>query len=154
MSLPPQNPNMPHAQTPQNAQSAPEIDAVEFQELLSSTPTGNGSHALFRFKTGGGDFTIALPQSQLPKLMAATSDAYTKNTRLQTGDKRQTTALPCSIWDFAGEIGGDNISMTFRIPGGMEMTFALSKSQIPLMIDALTAAQTGTPVIPAFGQIE
>lgn len=136
------------------AMSAPEINAVEFSELLSATHTGNGSHALFKFQTVQGEFTIAIPQGQLPRVMAAASDAHTKNTRAQTGNKRHTTALPCSIWDFAGETGGDNFSMTFRIPGGMEMTFSLSKKQIPLMIDALNAAQSGTPIIPAFGQID
>lgn len=135
-------------------QNAPEINAVEFTELLSTSHTGNGSHGLFKFQTVQGEFTIAIPQGQLPRLMAATSDTHTKNLRAASGDKRQTSALPCSIWDFAGDAGSENFSMTFRIPGGMEMTFALSKKQIPLMIQALQAAEKGTPVIPAFGQID
>lgn len=134
--------------------SAPEINAVEFTELLSTSHTGNGSHGLFKFQTVQGEFTVAIPQGQLPRLLAATSDSYNKNNRVITGDKRQTSALPCSIWDFAGDANNDQFSMTFRIPGGMEMTFALSKKQIPLMIDALKAAESGTPIIPAFGQID
>jgi len=129
-----------------------EINAVEFKELLSSSSTPDGTHGLFKFKTEQGDFTIALPNSQLPKIMAALSDVSSKNARVQTGNQRQVMAFPCNIWDFA-QGANDTVNMTFRMPGGMEMTFQLGKKQVPLMKDALTAAESGQPVIPAFGQI-
>ena len=130
-----------------------EINAVEFKELTTSSSTGNGSHGLFTFKTEQGDFTIAIPNTQLPRVMASVSDISSKNARLQTGQKNQAIALPCTIWDFSGDPKGDVVNMTFRIPGGMEMTFQLAKKQIALMKDALTSVETGQPLVLPFGQI-
>jgi hypothetical protein len=130
-----------------------QINAVEFKELTGSSHSDDGSHGLFKFMTEQGEFTVALPAAQLPRVMANVSDISAKIGRMQSKNARQALAFPCTIWDFTGEPNTETFSMSFRIPGGMEMTFQLSKKQISLMKDALTAAESGQPVIPAFGQI-
>lgn len=131
----------------------PQINAVEFSELVTSSHTHDGSHGLFTFKTEQGEFTIAIPNSQMPRVMASLSDISAKNSRLLSGSQRQALAFPSNIWNFEADPKSDVVNMTFRMPGGMEMTFQLSKKQIPLMKDALTAAETGQPLVLPYGQI-
>lgn len=132
--------------------SSQQINAVEFKDFINGSHTPDGSHGLFKFAADQGEFTIALPTAALPKLMAVISNVAAKNAQLQTGNK-QKHAVPCTIWDFAPDPGGESVNMTFRMPGGMEMTFQISKTQIPIMKDALSAAETGDSVIPIVGRI-
>jgi len=130
-----------------------QINAVEFSDMLGANPTPDGQHGLFKFATAQGDITVALPNAQLPKVMAAISDISSKNSRKLSGNPRQTMALSCSMWDIAPG-SNETVNFSFKIPGGMEMTFAIARNQIALMKDALTAAESGQPVVLPYGQIE
>ncbi len=123
-----------------------EINAVEFQKFINGTHTADGSHALLRFATAQGDFTIALPDDQLGLLMAALSNVAAQNAKLKTGDNRQKHAFPCVWWNF-GLDAAQTPTLTFRVAGSMELSFQTGKPSLPLMREALETMESQLPPV-------
>lgn len=120
-----------------------DINAVEFKAFVNGSHTADGSHALLKFLAEQGEFTLALPDDQLGKLMAAISNIAAQNAKIKTGDKAQKHAFPCTVWNF--DVDADkNPLLSFRVAGGMEMSFQISKSSLPLMREALEAIEAKT----------
>ncbi len=117
-----------------------DINAVEFKTFVNGSHTADGSHGLFKFITDQGPFTVAIPNDQLGLMMASISNVTAANRKIKTGDKALKHAFPCSWWNF--DIDGDKKpTLSFRVPGGMEMSFQVSKSNLSLMREALDAIE-------------
>ncbi|NBX65828.1 MAG: hypothetical protein EBQ96_02415 [Proteobacteria bacterium] len=118
-----------------------EINAVEFKTFINGSHTADGSHALLKFLSEQGEFTLALPDDQLGKLMAVLSNVSASNAKIKTGNKAQKHAFPTVFWNF--ELDADkNPTLTFKVTGGMEMSFQVGKSTLPLMREAIEAMET------------
>lgn len=117
-----------------------DINAAEFKSFIGASNTQNGSHGLFRFATNEGEFTLALPDTELPRLMAALSDTAAKNAKAKSGGKiAPKTVMPCTLWDFALDGPGENLILSFRVPGGMELSFSIPRTRTDLLIENLAA---------------
>lgn len=113
-----------------------EINAVEFKAFVNGTHTADGSHALLKFLSEQGEFTIALPDDQLGKLMAVLSNVAASNAKIKSGDKAQKHAFPTVFWNF--DVDAEKTpTLTFKVAGGMEMSFQVGKSNLPLMKEAI-----------------
>jgi len=117
-----------------------EINAVEFKTFINGSHTLDGSHALLKFGTVQGDFTIALPDDQITMLMTTLTTIAAQNAQLKAGEKAQKQALPCVFWNF--DVDANKApTLTFRIQGGAEMSFQVGKSNLPLMREAIEAME-------------
>ncbi|MBU6235763.1 MAG: hypothetical protein KGQ41_07955, partial [Alphaproteobacteria bacterium] len=113
-----------------------EINAVEFKTFINGSHTADGSHGLFKFSTDQGEFTVAIPDDQLGKLMAVVSNIAAANAKIKSGNKAQKHAFQTAFWNFDLD-EAKTPTLTFKVAGGMEMSFQVGKSNLPLMREAL-----------------
>lgn len=76
-------------------------------------------------------------------LLAAFTSALGQRARLQTGDNTLMKVLPLEWWQINPHPDRDGLLLSFRMPGGMEMTFHLDMNAVPVFEEVLTAL-TGT----------
>jgi hypothetical protein len=113
-----------------------EIEAVP-AELIRVSVSGDGQHALFEFRGQSGPFTLAIAEPELMHLMALASQASGQAQKIRQSDPAMKHDLPCEWWSFDRHPDGQHMILSFRVPGGMELSFQVHLERAPQMIETL-----------------
>ena len=124
-----------------------DTQAMPVDAITGVEATDDGKHALVHIKYEGGEYTIAFSFDTLIPLMQSLSTAFENCRKAQNISQDTKHVLPLEWWHFwTGP--DDTVVLSFRMPGGMEMTYQVHKEVVPQMKDALTAAAGGAVEFP------
>jgi hypothetical protein len=119
-------------------------------ELESVSISDDGKHAVYQFRSGGEPINLALPESDLMYMMLLTSQASGRSQQILKRDSSMKYVAPCEWWTFFLTPDRAHIVLSFRMPGGLEMSFQVAKSRAHEMIETLQVL-AGLPVSPPAG---
>lgn len=89
---------------------------------------------------------IALHCSVMHQLLAALSNAIGSSERIRHKRRGVTFAMPCEAWAIGKDAGGaPHLILTFRLPGGAELSFQIQPAQAVHMTEVLAVATGQTP---------
>lgn len=118
----------------------PEILAMPIAAVTGVTVPDNGQVAIIRTTDPSGqEVNIAVPQDQLMNLALVVSQAVSQTQKILQVDRSVKHVIPCEWWEFGAAPDGQNMILSFRMPGGLEMSFQVHKSRATPMIDALSS---------------
>lgn len=114
-----------------------------------SSPTGLAIDSLRGFElTEDGQYLvlnsnqpdrIALHCSVMHELLAALSNAIGSSQRIRHKTASVKFAMPCEAWEIGKESGSaQNLVVSFRLPGGAELSFRLHAMQAKHMTEVLS----------------
>ena len=114
-----------------------QIQAVNVTEITGVETTEDGNHALIRFKSGENEAIFAFPYEQLMPLMQTASTGFSKCLQAKNVDPSAKHILPCE--NFAASPSPDfkNMIFSFRLPGGMEMSYQVPREHAGKMREFL-----------------
>ncbi|HTH59693.1 MAG TPA: hypothetical protein VL689_06005 [Paraburkholderia sp.] len=82
---------------------------------------------------------IALHCSVMHQLLAALSNAIGSSQRIRHKTASVKFAMPCEAWEIGQEAGSaQNVVVSFRLPGGAELSFRLHAKQATHMTEVLS----------------
>jgi hypothetical protein len=114
--------------------------------------TDDGQSGLFKFSLGDGqDQIFSIPQDQLMPLMAGISQVSGDSARILQQDSAVKHALPAEWWSFAFSSDKTQLLLSFRLPGGMELTFQFARDRLPMMRETLQAMEGQQSTLPPAG---
>ena len=115
-----------------------EIVAFALSSIEGVKTTDDGKHALFKTKTASGaEHVLAVPEHQLMQLMILASKASGDCQKILQGDPQVMHVLPVERWS-VGEIPDtQNVILTYRLPGNLEMSFQLHRDAAARMLETL-----------------
>jgi hypothetical protein len=91
----------------------------------------------------GQSFDIALNEDAGESLLAAFVSVLGQRARQRTGDKNLKKVLPVEWWEINPHPNRDGMLFSFRLDGGMELTFHIGAMAIPRFEEVLSTL-TGT----------
>lgn len=84
---------------------------------------------------------IAVHCSVMHELLAALSNAIGTSERIRHKTGRVKFAMPCEAWEISKESdSGQHLVVSFRLPGGAELSFRLHANQAKHMTEVLSLA--------------
>jgi len=96
---------------------------------------------------------IALHCSVMHELLAALSNAIGHSERIRQKTASVKFAMPCEAWEVGRESGAvQHLVMSFRLPGGAELSFRLHPAQAAHMTEVLSLA-TGLATVRRPGSV-
>ncbi len=110
----------------------------------------DGGYAIYKFDLEGGQpLNIAIPHSEVETLLLMAIRTGGALGRVATPEPTAKRTLPVEWWTLGRDLERQRMVISFRIEGGMEMSYDVATDQIPPMIDALRSMLgEGTPVPP------
>ena len=85
--------------------------------------------------------SVALHCSVMHELLAALSNAIGRSERIRHKAASVKFAMPCEAWEVGRESGAvEHLVVSFRLPGGAELSFRLHPSQAARMTEVLSLA--------------
>ncbi|WP_322057821.1 hypothetical protein [Paraburkholderia sp. J63] len=85
--------------------------------------------------------SVSLHCSVMHELLAALSNAIGRSERIRHKAASVKFAMPCEAWEVGRESGTvQHLVMSFRLPGGAELSFRLHPAQAAHMTEVLTLA--------------
>lgn len=124
-----------------------QIEAVPIDGIAGVQASDDGQRALIRVRNAEGEGIFAFSFDTLIPLMQTLSAGFAKCRTAQGLGPETKHVLPLEWWHFQA-VQNDMILLSFRMPGGMEMSFQVHRNVAPQMKDALTAASGGTVEFP------
>jgi len=115
------------------------IPAFVIEKVNGVTVTDDGQHALFQVNDGQNTHALAIPVPQLANLMTLSSQAAGEAARKTRADPALKQVFPCEWWQFGLAPDNQTMVLSFRMPGGMEVSFSVHKDRAGQMIEALAA---------------
>ena len=115
-----------------------EIPAINIAEITGVEASSDGKHALIRFRSGEQEAVFAFPFEELLPLMQTLSTAYAQCLRVQNADPTTKHLLPCENCEIAPSPDFTQIIFSFRLPGGMEMSYPVPRHHAEKMRDLMT----------------
>jgi hypothetical protein len=83
--------------------------------------------------------SVALHCSVMHELLAALSNAIGRSERIRHKAASAKFAMPCEAWEIGRESGGvQHLVVSFRLPGGAELSFRLHPTQAAHMTEVLS----------------
>jgi hypothetical protein len=126
------------------------IMAIDVRTYEGNSVTQDGSHGLFKFMTSEGEITLAIPHEQLMPTMAGLSHASGQSAQIRNVSKTEKHAFPCEWWEIGFSDDNQHFFLSFRMPGGMEMSFQVHRSRLSQMRETLESME-GKQTIPSDG---
>lgn len=84
---------------------------------------------------------IALHCSVMHELLAALSNAIGSSQRIRHKKASMKFTMPCEAWEIGKEAGAEqNLVVSFRLPGGAELSFRLHPTQAKQLTEVLSLA--------------
>jgi hypothetical protein len=97
----------------------------------------------------GQSFDVCFQEEAGDQLLAALVSILGQRARQRTGDNTLKRVLPLEWWEINPHPERDGLLLSFCMPGGMEMTFHLGASAVPLYEEVLsTLTGTQKPPVP------
>ena len=125
-----------------------QVQAINVNEITGVEVSEDGRTALIRFKSGEHEAIFAFPFEQLIPLMQTTSTGFSKCLQAQQLDPNVKHYLP--LENFAASPSSDfnHMIFSFRLEGGMEMSYRIPKEHAKRISEFLTAFMQGPGKIP------
>jgi hypothetical protein len=101
--------------------------ALLIDEVLGSKATDDGHHALFKVKTSGQEVVIAFPKDELINLISAAATAAKACQSIIHEQPNLKVMLPVQWWEFGLTPDGNFAVLSFRLPGGGEISFQVPR---------------------------
>ncbi|WP_144113247.1 hypothetical protein [Paraburkholderia sp. BCC1886] len=115
------------------------IDSIRGFEL-----TGDGQYLMLNTNQPS---SIALHCSVMQELLAALANAIGVSQRIRSKKKSVKFAMPCEAWEVGGERSAStHLILTFRVPGGAELSFRVPRTQAVHLTEVLALA-SGAAVV-------
>jgi hypothetical protein len=115
-----------------------EIEAIVVSRASGSNVTADGMHGLLIFEDSiGAPLTLAVPHEELPPLMVAVSQASSQSARILHADRAAKNVFTCEWFEFGWSPDNQKVILSFRMPGGMEMSFEVHRDRVQTMREAL-----------------
>ena len=115
-----------------------QIQAVNVTEITGVETTEDGRHALIHFKSGENEAMFAFPFEELMPLMQWASTGFTKCLQVQNADPNTKHILPCENLAASPSPDFKYMVFSFRLMGGMEMSFQVPREHAGRMRDFMT----------------
>jgi hypothetical protein len=115
-----------------------QIQAINVTEITGVETTEDGRHALIRFKSGEKETLFAFPFNELMPLMQAASTGFTKCLQTRNVDPNFKHILPCESLATSPSPDFKHMVFSFRLIGGMEMSFQVPREHAEKMRDFMT----------------
>ena len=115
-----------------------QIQAVNVTEITGVETTEDGRHALIRFKSGENEAVFAFPFKELLPLMQTASTGFTKCLQAQDANPNAKHILPCENLSASPSPDFKHMIFSFRLIGGMEMSFQVPREHAGRMREFLT----------------
>jgi hypothetical protein len=125
-----------------------EVFATLIQTIEGVVVTENGTNALLKLGTVDQELVLAIPADLLMSLMASLSQACGQAARIQNKDQAIKHVFPCDWWEFGFSPDAQSLLLSFRLPGGMEMSFQVHRDRLPQMRETLSAMEGQAPTPP------
>jgi hypothetical protein len=111
--------------------------ALLIDEILGSKAADDGHHALFKVKISGQEVAVAFPEGQLINLISASATAAKECQRIIQQQPNLKVMLPVQWWEFGLTQDGNFAVLSFRLPGGGEVSFQVPRQWTPQMRETL-----------------
>ena len=92
-----------------------------------------GLNGTLQVRVSGRRVRTSCPPHDLMPLMAALSHASAKSARIQKDDRNLKHVLPCEWWSFGLDEAGEQLILSFRVSGGLELSFQVPRDRIQMM---------------------
>jgi hypothetical protein len=125
--------------------------AVVIDKITGSKSSDDGKYALFQTQTSGQTMTLAIPEDQLIHLVTHASNAAGACQKILQRNRELKTIFPVEWWEFGPTPDKQALVLSFRLPGGLEVSFQVHHTQIANMREAplrLTERQIGKAFAP------
>lgn len=97
--------------------------------------------------------SIALHCSVMHELLAALSNAIGRSERIRQKTASVKFTMPCEAWEIGRESGAvEHLVVSFRLPGGAELSFRLHPAQAAHMTEVLSLV-TGLATVRRPGDV-
>jgi hypothetical protein len=120
-----------------------QIPAIGVTSFEGEDISSDGQLGLFRFLSGETEVVLAIPHEQLISLMAGISNVSGKGRRVRTQNPTGRHVFPCERWAFGLTPDQRHLVLSFRVPGGAELSFQVSRTTIPAMRETLQTMEEG-----------
>ena len=128
-----------------------EIPAITTTGVERMSVADDGKNALVSFKTtGDDDITIAVPTDTLETLMLFCSQASGRGQSILQRDPTMKHIFPCEWWEVLPHPDGKHVVMSYRMPGGLEVSFQIHRDAAQGFRETLDAV-LGNAAIPSNG---
>ncbi|KGE08612.1 hypothetical protein LA03_20255 [Burkholderia gladioli] len=92
---------------------------------------------------------IALHCSVMHELLAALSNAIGSSERIRHKQRGVKFVMPCEAWTVGRDAGGaPDLILSFRLPGGAELSFQVGRTLAGQMADVLALASGPAAALP------
>ena len=123
------------------------VEALTIKEIDGVNVSDDGQYALLKLGlTSGTELTLAFPEDMLMPLMQCISHASEKAQKTHRNDPRVKLLLPVEWWEIAPH--EDKVIMSFRMTGGMEMSFQIHRDAAMHFRETLSSVLGDKSVIP------
>jgi hypothetical protein len=123
-----------------------EINAFPTEGVEAVTVSDDGTQAVFTFKVAGGaSQAIAVPSNALMALLELTSIAAGQSAKILRADPSAKHIFPMDWWTIGRNPADGQIVMSFRLPGGMELSFQMHPDAAIHFQEVLSATVLGAP---------
>ena len=117
-----------------------QVPALSIANIEGVLSTDDGQHALFKVRDAAGvEHVIALPEGQLMHLMSLASQASGQCNKILKRDPNMKHVMPVEWWDVGGTADGQNVILTYRMPGGLELSFQIHRDAAARLHETLAA---------------
>lgn len=125
-----------------------QIQAVNVTEITGVEVTKDGRYALIRFKSGENEAIFSFPFEQLIPLMQTASTGFAKCLQARDADPSAKHILPCENFTASPSPDFKQMIFSFRLVGGMEMSFQVPREHAGRMREFLTLMMQESGKVP------
>ncbi|MEX3981938.1 hypothetical protein AB4Y45_23500 [Paraburkholderia sp. EG287A] len=116
----------------------PSSPALAIHSLRDFELTADGQYLMVN---GNQPDSVALHCSVMHELLAALSNAIGRSERIRHKTASVKFTMPCEAWEVGRESGDvQHLVVSFRLPGGAELSFRLQPAQAVHMTEVLSFA--------------
>jgi hypothetical protein len=122
--------------------------------ITGSMASDDGKYALFQTQAAGQVITFAIPEDQLIDLMSHASNSAGACQKILQRNPALKTIFPVEWWEFGPTPDKQALVLSFRLPGGKEISFQVHHTQIANMREALETMEGRLPIQPPPGSLK
>jgi hypothetical protein len=122
--------------------------------IAGSKASDDGKYALFQTQASGTTVALAIPEDQLIHLISHASNAAGACQKILQRNPELKTIFPVEWWEFGLTTDKQALVLSFRLPGGMEISFQVHRSQIANMRETLETMEGRLPIQPPPGSLK
>jgi hypothetical protein len=130
-----------------------QVPALVINGVLGSTASDDGKTAFLHVKSAANDFMLAIPQDKIVELISTASTAAAACRKILNPDKMEKQVFAVDRWEFGETPDKKGLVLSFRLPGGAEMSFQVHRDRLPQMQEALDMIAGHGPSGPPPGTV-